>query len=106
MQNSFNFDITEKFDYSSVETPGKLIFCKKRGLFNCCFVNASCASWIGIGNKTYEKAREYLLNRTIVLNNLVKIFGYKTCHHLNSLDVSKCANDCKNLEIGEFAKNL
>ena len=96
--------LQKKCEYSSVEHPGKLLFCKTRGVFNCCFVNASCAPWIGIGNRIYKKAREYLLNKTTVLNNLVKISGYKTCHHLNSLDVSKCANDCKNLEKGEFAK--
>ena len=73
--------LQKRCDYSLVENPGKLLFCKKRGLFDCCFVNASCASWIGIGNKIYEKAREYLLNRTAVLNNLVKMSGYKTCHH-------------------------
>ena len=40
------------------------------------------------------------------LNKLVKSMGYKTCHHLNSLDASQCADDCKKLENKKFAKTL
>ena len=36
---------------------------------------------------------------------MVKSEGYKTCYHIDSLDASKCAQDCKNMENEKFAKN-
>ena len=100
-----NAKLEKKCEYSAVENPGELLYCKKRGELTCCFANESCATWSNIDSNIYTNAREYLMNKTNVLNNLVKITGYKTCHHLSSLDASKCANDCKKLEKGKFAKN-
>ena len=67
--------------------------------------NATCSSWAAIRNGLYNKAKEYLTERKKVLNRLVSKVGYKTCHHLNSLDATVCANDCKEMERGKFAKN-
>ena len=96
--------LQKKYNYSKVGNPGELLYCKKRGALTCCFANDSCASWSNIHNNIYTAAKEYLTNRSSVLNNLVQTMGYNTCHHLNSLDASKCAADCKDLEKGNFAK--
>lgn len=56
-------------------------------------------------NAIYDKAKEYLEDRKKVLDGLVKTVGYKNCFHIESLDASKCADDCKNQEKSEFAKN-
>ena len=69
------------------------------------FRNETCATWSNMKMSSYEKAKKYLKNRKNVLGNLVKSQGYKTCHHIDSLDASKCAEDCKAMEKGKFAKN-
>ena len=97
--------LQKKCEFSEVKNPGELFYCKIRGRVTCCFGNESCKTWFDIYGSFTEKGREYLMNRTNVLNNLVKITGYKTCHHLKSLDASKCANDCKKFEKGKFARN-
>ena len=51
----------------------------------------------------YRKAKQYLTNRTEVLDKMVKVMGYKTCHPIDSLDATKCAEDCKSFEKMEFA---
>ena len=57
-------------------------------------------------NQIYENAKKYLRDPQSVLKELVDPeIGYKSCHHLKSDDVSKCANDCKALEKRKFAKN-
>ena len=97
--------LQKKCEQSRVKNPGELLYCNKRGALTCCFANESCETWTNIQTSIHMNAKEYLMDRNNVLNNLVKLSGYKTCHHLDSLDASKCANDCKKLEKGEFAKN-
>ena len=87
--------LQKKCEYSKIKNAGELLYCKERGFVTCCFAKESCDSWPSLQNKIYTNAREYLTNKTDVFNKLVKTMGYKTCHHLNSLDASKCANDCK-----------
>jgi len=94
-----------KCDYSKVKDPGKILFCKNRGVVTCCFTNETCQSWQSIQKSIYRNAKKYLLNKEKVLGSLVKNFGYKTCHALDSLDASKCAKDCENLKTKQFAKN-
>jgi hypothetical protein len=96
--------LQKKCEYSKIKNAGELLYCKQRGVVTCCFANESCDSWPSLQNKIYTNAREYLINKTDVLNKLVKSMGYKTCHHLNSLDASQCADDCKKLENEKFAK--
>jgi hypothetical protein len=96
--------LQKKCEYSKIKNAGELLYCKQRGVVTCCFANESCDSWPSLQNKIYKNAREYLINKTDVLNKLVKLMGYKTCHHLNSLDASQCADDCKKLEKEQFAK--
>ena len=62
-------------------------------------------SWPDIQNDLYNKSREYLEDKKGVLKKMVEIHGYKTCHPMDSLDASECAEDCKNFEKEEFAKN-
>ena len=70
------------------------------------FRNVTCRSWTSIQNSLYKSARDYLRNKTYVLNeSLIKSVGYKSCYHIDSLDASKCAEDCKKLESEEFGKN-
>ena len=90
--------LQKKCDYTKIENAGELLYCKKRGALTCCFAHETCDSWASIHNSIYTNAKEYLTNKTSVLDNIVKTMGYNTCHHLNSLDASKCADDCKNLE--------
>ena len=66
--------------------------------------NETCKNWDGIQDKLYTKSKEYLDNTHQVLGRLMAD-GYKTCHHINSLDATICANDCKKFEHSEFAKN-
>ena len=47
----------------------------------------------------------YLSNRKKALDHLKNLVGYKTCHHIDSLDATKCADDCKRMEEEKFAKN-
>ena len=89
---------------SRVENPGKLMYCTSRGISNCCFSNHTCASGDQFQNAIYDKAKEYLQAKDVMLNHFVKSLGYKTCHLLDSLDASKCAKDCKKIEKSDFAK--
>ena len=52
----------------------------------------------------FNKARDYLLNTSGFLDHQVKRLAYKTCHHLDSLDATKCAEDCEEQRKGTFAK--
>ena len=67
--------------------------------------NATCDNWNDIQDKLYTKSKEYLTDRNQVLGRLMTSVGYKTCHHIDSLDSTICANDCNNFEQDEFAKN-
>ena len=67
--------------------------------------NETCDDWNNIQEKLYTKSKEYLTNRDQVLDRMVTSVGYKTCHHIDSLDATICANDCKKFEQDEFAKN-
>ena len=71
----------------------------------CCVKNEKCDTFEHINNEIYIKAKEYLENTTGFINSLVKSVGYKTCHPLQSLNARKCADDCKEQEKSEFAKN-
>ena len=66
--------------------------------------NETCDNWNNIQDKLYTKSKEYLENTNQVLGRLMSV-GYKTCHHINSLDATICANDCEKFEHSEFAKN-
>ena len=92
-------------DYSNVEDAGSLLYCKGRGVITCCFKDQICNTWSSIQSSIYTNAREYLTNKSDVLSSLVKSLGYETCHHLESLDATVCANDCKKLEKSDFASN-
>jgi len=94
-------------DFSKVRSPGELKYCNFRGQLICCFVNHTCATWGQMDRQIYKYAKEYLEDRKTALGNMVdKEIGYKSCHHLgNSTDATECAEDCKKLEKGSFAKN-
>ena len=94
-----------KCSYSGLKDAGVLLYCKTRGVITCCFRNESCKSWSNQKATMYTKASDYLTNKAAYLDSLVQLKGYSTCHHLDSLDASKCAKDCEKLENGEFAKN-
>ena len=91
---------------SDVKEPGKLLYCKNRGVIHCCFKDHKCETWATIYGdfNMFNKARDYLLNTTGFLDHQVKRLGYKTCHHLDSLDATKCADDCNEQRKGTFAK--
>merc|ERR1719369_539878 len=97
--------VKEKCEDVKVDKPGILLYCKKRGYLSCCFRNETCATWSNMRKSSYEKAKEYLTNRKNVLKNLINSVGYKTCYHIDSLDATKCAEDCKKMEKETFAKN-
>ena len=100
------FKLQEKCEYSKVDNPGQLLYCKVRGDVNCCYSKATCSSWSNIQNSIYEKAKKYLKDPKGVLKNLVESVGYKTCHRLeDSLDATKCAEDCRQMKEDKFAKN-
>jgi len=65
------------------------------------------ANEFGLLNKNglYEQAKEYLVDKRKVLDEMVEIEGYKSCHHMDSLDATECAVDCKKFEMEEFGKN-
>ena len=52
-------------------------------LQNLYYSNQTCSSWANIQNSLYIKSKEYLTNRTKVLERLVTSVGYKTCHNLD-----------------------
>jgi len=53
----------------------------------------------------YEDAKEYLVDKRKVLDEMVEIEGYKSCHPLDSsLDATECADDCKKFETEEFGR--
>ena len=93
-------------DFTKMDEPGDLLYCRMRGLITCCFVNQICAlGWLALDEQIYKNAKTYLKDKKGYLSSLVNSAGYKTCHALNSLDASKCAEDCKNLEKEKFATN-
>ena len=99
-------------DFSIVENWGDLMYCKKREFITCCFVKHKCFLWYdqddGMNIKVsmmIGHAKEYLKDAHAYLNTTIKPTGYKTCHPLDSLDVSKCAKDCEGLAKEAFAKN-
>ena len=69
------------------------------------FRNTTCFSWTNIQNELYKKAKYYLTNRTQALDRMVELEGYKTCHPIDSVDATKCAEDCKEMGKQEFGKN-
>ena len=83
---------------------GQLLYCKDKININCCYRNETCAVWSN-SLPMYKKAKEYLKDKKSVLKRFVKSLGYKTCHHLDSLDAGKCADDCQRMEEDKFAKN-
>ena len=91
--------------YSKVENAGSLLYCKARGVITCCFKDQVCNTWSSIQNSIYTTAKEYLTNKKDVLSSLIISSGYKTCHHLESLDATVCAKDCKKLEESDFASS-
>ena len=98
--------LQKQCDFSKVANSGLLLYCKNRAAIVCCFREATCSSWNDIQNTIYKKAKEYLKDPKDVLKNLVKNDGYKTCHNLqDSLDVTKCAEDCQRMKEEKFSKN-
>ena len=89
---------------SDVKDPGKLLYCKNRGLIQCCFKDHQCDTWASINNPASNPAKDFLGNISGFLDHQVKNMGYRTCHHLTSLDATKCAEDCEQQKKGKFAK--
>ena len=52
-------------------------------LQNLYYSNQTCSSWANIKNSLYIKSKEYLNNKTKVLERQVTSVGYKTCHNLD-----------------------
>ena len=52
-----------------------------------------------------EKWETYLTNRRKAMDNLVESYGYKSCHPIDDVDATKCAEDCEKFEKDKFAKN-
>ena len=69
------------------------------------FRNETCASWSNVQKNYYYRAKNYLKDRRKELDTMKSIQGYKTCYHIESLDATKCAKDCKDMQNGKFAKN-
>ena len=69
------------------------------------FRNETCASWSKLQMYYYNKAKDYLTDRRKELDTMKSIQGYKTCYHIDSLDATKCAKDCKDMQNEKFAKN-
>ena len=101
---SLNQELVKMCGDSDVKEAGKLLYCKIRGTIQCCFKDHECDNWNAMNDKIFIKAKEYLVNTSGFLDHQVKRLGYKTCHHLNSLDATKCAKDCKKLKKEKFAK--
>ena len=97
--------LEKKCSLSAIESRGELHTCHARGSVKCCFTNATCINWSQIQSSILKNSMEYLVRKKKVLDQFVNDLGYKTCHHLDSLDATKCAEDCESLEKGEFAKN-
>ena len=97
--------LERKCAFTHIEKTGKLAYCEDRDVITCCFYDERCSTWEEMHNHVYEDAKEYLTNTTAAIEKFVKVKGYSTCHHLGtSLDASVCADDCKELEKGEFAQ--
>ena len=95
-------------DFSIVEKPGDLMYCKRRGFVTCCFDNHKCLLWndqddLKVSMMIWH-VQEYLKDKHAYLNSIIKPTGYKTCHPLDSLDASKCTKDCEGLAKEPFAK--
>ena len=92
-------------DFSSVESPGDLVYCNQRQTIRCCFVNEKCMEWTQFQNTAFGMAKRYLEDKRGFLKGEVRTVGYKSCHHIDSSDVSRCAKDCKKLNKTDFARD-
>merc|ERR1712142_943754 len=106
-KTELTYKIQEKCAFSKIDNPGMLLYCKNRGAIRCCYRDETCASWLDINKKgyNYDVAKEYLTNKEKVLGLFVHNQGYKSCHHIDSLNATACATDCKIFEKNEFGKN-
>ena len=104
-KTQLNVKLEKLCDFTKIENPGDLLYFKIKDEVTCCFDNHKCDTWFHLQQQIYKNAKTYLKNKNKVLNQLVEFVGYKTCHHLNSLDSQKCAEDCKSLQTRKFAKN-
>ena len=102
--HALNEDLVKLCGDSDVLEPGKLLYCKSRGLIQCCFKDHQCDTWKAMNDKMFIKAKDFLVNSSGFLEHQVKKLGYKTCHRLNSSDASICAKDCDNQRKGKFAE--
>ena len=89
---------------TEVKDPGKLLYCKNRGVVICCFKDVKCETSENMNINISVRAKEFLTNTTGFLDYKVNVAGYKTCHRLDSLDASICAKDCKKQEEEMFAE--
>ena len=84
--------------YAPVGSPGRFLYCSVRATLTCCFVQETCSS----ESAAEKMAVEILQDRKGYLEKL-KMQDYKTCHYIENLNATECANDCAKLQKQEFA---
>ena len=53
----------------------------------------------------FVNAHNFLTNTKDYLRNQSTIVGYDTCHKIKNYDAMKCAEDCRELEKSNFARD-
>ena len=84
---------------------GNLLYCKARGKTTCCFHNESCSkTYEAVHDRLTSQSTKFLKNPEEFLADMVENLNYDTCHAITNNDATKCAEDCKQLEKENFAK--
>ena len=85
---------------------GDLLYCKARGKTSCCFRNETCAKnyIVSTHDKMTSQSIKFINNPQEFLADMVKDLNYDTCNAIAYYDATKCAEDCKQLERENFAK--
>ena len=99
--------LQKKCSLLGVKDPGRLFYCKTSPeSMRCCFSDDKCNGLTSFQSRLYTLPKAYLMDKAKVLDHFMDDLGYSSCYDLgDSLDATKCANDCRELEKSDFARN-
>ena len=85
---------------------GKFLYCQEDGKTTCCFRNETCSDDYFMTHARSQKreAEAFLRNPTKYLEAYRQDNGFDSCHRIDGLNASVCAEDCEKFQRQYFSK--
>ena len=82
-----------------------MLYCKSKNETSCCFTGVLCSKdYVKDVHGDLEVKSTLFLENKRYLKHMEHDHRYDSCHRINGLDASKCAQDCEKIALSKFAK--